>query len=703
MVGPTPAPDILLLLGLGGLYNGEQFTVRAGTSATAGSSSLATCPVTSCRNFARLTGSSIRAELVGALAAEHVRWIYLGDGRLIIENLAGRDVWAGGRAIPDRVEVDLEKGPVEVEFGLGERITASLPGADAPPQDLTPATKSGAAPMQPDPLAATLTVHGSPPRPEDLDPPLRLYPAPDATSAADHESEGPLAKHGPPPPKPPIGTPPPFAPPPAVPLPADAPPGRRRRRSRSSGAMFFSVLLHLVLILGLFSYIASGLVPAPRSLVTEVTVVTPRMLPTATPPNPSIKEPVPSEPAAMNEAELPAIIEDETPAEFADGPGLDDAPDHGVPGVTGGGAGTAIGIGPGGRPGSGFPGGSGGGETANPKPGVQKPLWLALDWLRRHQEEGGSWGGISSLKRCRSCTGMAKREYRIAQTGLATLAFAGAGHTHRSGEFKQTVRSATKFLMDRCGPDGSFHAETTPAADRRMYGQAMAVLALSEVYRQSRSPFLTKVLERGVRFIERAQEPYAGWRYQPDGRSSDTSVTGWQVLALFAAERAGIPVNPATRSGARQWVLSMTENQTYRVGYNRRGRGSLAMTATGLTMKILLGRPSTDPAIRGAFRILKANHPLWPQRGTPPVEGNPPDLYYWYFGTLAMSRKRGTGWKPWRKALRIALLTHQETRPGVIGSWAPIGRWEKIGGRVLATALGALCLEVADGMKTAFK
>jgi len=689
MVDPTPTSDALLLFGLGGLYNGERYTVRAGTSATAGSSSLATCPVTSCRNFARLTGTSIRAELVGALAAEHVRWIHVGDGRLIIENLAGRDVRAGGRMVPDRVEVDLRKGPVEVEFGLGERITASLPGVDGPLQDLTPSTKSGALPVEPDPLAATLTVHGRPPRSEDLDPPLRLYPD------ADPRPAGPK-------PEPRPKTPSPFTPPPAIPIPVDAGPGPRRRRSKRSGAMFFSVLLHLVVVLGLFSYIASGLVPAPGSVVTEVTMVTPTSLPTATVPRPTLKDPVPSE-AAMSEAELPAIIENEIPAEFADGPGVDDAPAPGMPGATAGAAGTAIGIGPGGRLGGGFPGGSRGGQTAKPTPGVRRPLWLALDWLRRHQDQDGSWGGISSLKSCPACTKMAKREYRIAQTGLATLAFAGAGHTHRDGEFKLTVRSATKFLMKRCGPDGSFHAEGTSASDRQMYGQAMAVLALSEVYRQSRSPFLKKVMERGVRFIERAQEPYAGWRYQPDGRSSDTSVTGWQVLALFAAERAGVPVNPATRSGARRWVLSMTENQTYRVGYNRRGRGSLAMSATGLTMNLLLGRPSSDPAIRGAFRILKANYPQWPQRGTPPVTGNPPDLYYWYFGTLASSRKRGSDWKLWRKAIQTALLTHQETRPDIIGSWAPPGKWEKIGGRVLTTSLGALCLELADGMKTAFK
>jgi hypothetical protein len=467
--------------------------------------------------------------------------------------------------------------------------------------------------------------------------------------------------------------------------------------------VFYSVLLHLVVILGLFSYIASGLVPAPGGRVTDVSVVTPTSIATEVQPRLPASEPVQGE-APPAETELPSVIDHEVPAPLLDGPGVDDARDRGLPGLAGGGPGGVIGLGPGGTLGGGFPGGAAGGaRPVSPNSGVPEPLWLALDWLRRHQDPDGSWGGISSLKTCSHCTGPGKRDYRIAETGLVVLAFAGAGNNLREGEFRPVVREATKFLMDACDQTGSFHGEPVPEQDRRMYGQAMAVLGLSEVQRQSPSPFLSKVLERGVRSIERAQTPYAGWRYQGDGRSSDTSVTGWQVLALHAAKRAGVEVNPATRRGAREWLSAMTENQTWRVGYNRRGRGSLAMTATGLTMNLLLGRPSGDPEIRGGFRILAANPPAWPPRGSPPDGGAGPDLYYWYFGTLAAANRRGSDWGSWRRALGTALLSNQESTGEAAGSWPPVGPWEAIGGRVLSTALGTLGLELSEELPTAFR
>ncbi len=683
MADPISTPEPLELLGLGGLYNGERYTVPAGTSATAGRSSLATCPVTRCRNFARLEGRLLRDELVSALAPEHVRFLNVGDGRLFIENLAGRDVRVGGRAVADRVKVDLQEGPVEVMFGPGERLIAALPGTTGPLQNLRTSEENPALSGMVDPLTATLTMHGGPLRPEDIDPPLRLCPDPT--------------------PKRPATTPPGDAPAAASPGAKAKQPRRRRPRGGSRGAMFFSILLHLVVILGLFSYIASGLVPAPGGRVTEVTMEAPSSLPTVMPLRPQDETPVPSE-APPDENEMPSMAEDEVPAGFTNGPGIDDAPDQGLPGNAGGDPVGAVGLGPGELSGGGIPGrGANGTRPANSKRGESRPLWLALDWLRRHQDEDGSWGGISSLERCTTCTGEGRRQYRIALTGLATLAFTGAGHTHREGEFQQTVRSAAKFLVGRCGPDGSFHGERVSSEDRRMYGQAMAVLGISELYRQSRSPFLKRVIERGVRFIERAQTSYAGWRYQPDRRSSDTSVTGWQVLALFAAKRAGISVNPATRSGVRRWLSSMTENHTYRVGYNRRGRGSPAMTATGLIMNILLGRPSSDPVLRGGFRILAAHRPVWPPTPPPAGRAGGVNLYYWYFGTLATAKKRGSEWSPWRKTLRTALLANQEDRPDAMGSWPPVGQWEKIGGRVVSTSLGALCLELAEGMSTAFK
>ena len=109
------------------------------------------------------------------------------------------------------------------------------------------------------------------------------------------------------------------------------------------------------------------------------------------------------------------------------------------------------------------------------------------------------------------------------------------------------------------------------------------------------------------------------------------------------------------------------------------------------------------PDIKGAYHVLYANRPVWPAPGAPRQEGNPPDLYYWYFATVAMGRKRMTEWKYWKKSLRMALLTHQETRFDLKGSWTPPGRWGKLGGRVMTTALGALCLELVEELPTAFR
>jgi hypothetical protein len=56
----------------------------------------------------------------------------------------------------------------------------------------------------------------------------------------------------------------------------------------------------------------------------------------------------------------------------------------------------------------------------------------------------------------------------------------------------------------------------------------------------------------------------------------------------------------------------------------------------------------------------------------------------------------GSYWRAWRAALWRELL--QAQRPDsagtcVGGSWDPVGPWDDFGGRIYATALGALCLE----------
>jgi hypothetical protein len=331
------------------------------------------------------------------------------------------------------------------------------------------------------------------------------------------------------------------------------------------------------------------------------------------------------------------------------------------------------------------------------------PVRRALLWLARHQQEDGSWGGIDSIRSCGRCTAPGKRDYRPAITGLSLLAFVGAGHTHRDGEHAGEVRAAAKYLIDRQEESGSFYPPRMPEVEREMYGNGIATFALCELYRHSRSPQLRAAAERGVRFIERAQAPYAGWRYLPNSRETDTSVTGWQVLALTSAARAGIRVNPVMKYGVEAWLERVTEPVTKRVGYSRRGAGSLGMTATGLAMRLLLGEKRGTAEVVGEARLLRANPPFWPIKAEPSPPDNPPDIVYWYFGTIAASRIGGDTWRLWRRAVEPALLTHQETGGHLRGSFPPPGRWSEVGGRVFATAGSTMILTITGESERAFR
>jgi hypothetical protein len=69
-------------------------------------------------------------------------------------------------------------------------------------------------------------------------------------------------------------------------------------------------------------------------------------------------------------------------------------------------------------------------------------------------------------------------------------------------------------------------------------------------------------------------------------------------------------------------------------------------------------------------------------------------MYAWYYGTYAAFQIGGTTWKAWRGALGEAVVKSQRTDGDASGSWDPVGPWGYVGGRVYATAMQTLTLEV---------
>jgi hypothetical protein len=239
-----------------------------------------------------------------------------------------------------------------------------------------------------------------------------------------------------------------------------------------------------------------------------------------------------------------------------------------------------------------------------------------------------------------------------------------------------------------------------------MYNTAIATLAMSEAYWMTRNPRYKKPAQEGLNFISRARNPYLAWRYEPRGGENDTSVTGWMVMALKSGKFGGLDIDPDAFEGARQWIDKMTDPEFGQVGYQLPGGScarpeglmdrfppekSQSMTAVGMLTRIFLGEDPrrSEIILKGADLCLE-HPPTWS-----PDDGSI-DMYYWYYGTLAMFQVGGDHWRKWNKAMVPAIVKSQHPRNSgsKSGSWDPIGPWGGDGGRVYSTAVMITCLEV---------
>jgi Squalene-hopene cyclase C-terminal domain len=325
---------------------------------------------------------------------------------------------------------------------------------------------------------------------------------------------------------------------------------------------------------------------------------------------------------------------------------------------------------------------------------TESAVEAALRWLSRHQQPEGYW---AVWPKDNAPVKPGVNAYSKALTGFAMLAFLGAGHTEKSGKFRDNVRRAQAWLLKQ-QKKGSW--------DRNLYTQGICALAMAEAYGMTKNPALKESAQKGIDVILKSQGAYEGWNYTSKrgkaGRN-DTSVTGWNLMALKSAKIAGLKVDNAGFQGTMSWLEKATRLRDGRCAYSGRstkvtkGGGSMAMCAAGALMRQFMGIQRGDPVLRAAAKTMDKYPPQWKEKGS-----NAINLYYWYYGTLCMFQMGGNHWSGWNKAMKGALLPNQRqggptdgTANDVDGSWDPLGGGGvKRGGRVMSTALGALSLEV---------
>jgi hypothetical protein len=245
---------------------------------------------------------------------------------------------------------------------------------------------------------------------------------------------------------------------------------------------------------------------------------------------------------------------------------------------------------------------------------------------------------------------------------------------------------ATYWLLAHQKSDGDLSA----GSDQVMYSHGLATIALAELYALSHDKQVGGGAQRAVDFIVQAQHPESGgWRYKPGDRG-DTSVTGWQIMALKSAQIAGLEVPSRTIELAHRWLKSTATSQGGLFAYEPAGGATATMTAVGLLGTQYLGADRDAPAMKEGVRYLMGQTPKADVRNS----------YYWYYATQVMHNLPGSEWDEWNRRMRDVLISSQSTTAGVCsrGSWDPAlpakDAWGEQGGRLMVTCLNCLTLQV---------
>jgi hypothetical protein len=315
----------------------------------------------------------------------------------------------------------------------------------------------------------------------------------------------------------------------------------------------------------------------------------------------------------------------------------------------------------------------------------------ALRWLAAHQNKNGSWSFEHSAgDNCSRFINPGTAKTRLGATGLALLPFLGAGYTQdEKSRYQQTVRKAIDYLVTNIREDGGLYDTD---GHEVMYSHGMAACALAEAYGMTRDPHLEYPTQQALNFICEAQDPnQGGWRYDP-GAGSDTSVVGWQVMALRSGLLSGLSVPDKTARRVTKWLNRVQYDRVApdvgvgsKYGYTTNSGATPATTAIGLLCRNYLGTPKTDPGLRkGVEWIASEGHDL-------------KSMYYNYYAMMVMFHNDGPDgklWKKWNHEIRNYLIRTQQKQGPDAGSWYFGDTWSKYGGRVYDTALSALTLEV---------
>jgi hypothetical protein len=277
-------------------------------------------------------------------------------------------------------------------------------------------------------------------------------------------------------------------------------------------------------------------------------------------------------------------------------------------------------------------------------------------------------------------------------SSLCVMAFLSKGHTPGTGKYGNVINKGIDYILSTSQSNGLL-----TSSDRRgrngsgpMYAHCIATLLLSEVsgmVSPTRQKRIDKALPKALALILAAQrvrkrsKDAGGWRYKPDSRDSDLSLTGWALMALRSARLNGAAVPTSSIDDAVKYVMRC-RTRDWGFSYQPGGSASPSRVGVGLLCLELCGRQhGSEVTKRAADYILKRYH------GNRHFGGSHA-AYAVYYCSQAMFQVGGKHWEQWGNQLYTTLLKLQKKD----GSWTLSG---SRGGSSYSTAMCVLAMTVS--------
>jgi hypothetical protein len=268
-------------------------------------------------------------------------------------------------------------------------------------------------------------------------------------------------------------------------------------------------------------------------------------------------------------------------------------------------------------------------------PQVDAMYERGLAYLGKNQNARGSWDDSMGSE--------------PGVVALCVVAFLAHGEDPNHGPYAKNISKGIDYLLSQQNSTNGYIGNS-------MYNHGFSTLALAEAYGCVDNPKIAQALQKCVELILSAQKRNnsKAWRYTPDSTDADTTVSGCQLVALYAARNAGLPVpDDALKNGLAYMARCRGSDGGY--GYTSAGGPKPTLTAIGV-LCLSLAKDKEGKGYQTSVEYLRKNL-NFRDRHYP--------YYFEYYMSQALFHAEPETWNDWN-ARNIRYLSTIQSRDG---SW----------------------------------